>query len=465
MEIIRKGDVLENITIESLAAEGKAIAKYNQMVIFIPFGAPGDVVDIQITQKKKTFAEAKITQIKSSSTNRVTPNCSHFGLCGGCKWQHVDYPTQLHYKHKQVEDTLSRIGKVELPEINTIEGSKDIYFYRNKLDYTFSNKRWLYSHELGDESVEIRGLGFHFPGRFDRVLDIQKCYLQKDPSNDIRLWLKKYAIDNNLSFYNVLEHKGFLRSVIIRTTNINEIMVLIQFGENKPKVIDALLTAFNKAFQITSLYYFINTKKNDSYHDLDAILYSGQPFIRETMENLTFQVGPKSFYQTNSEQAYTLYKYTREFAGLTGNEVVYDLYTGTGTIANFVAAQAKQVIGIEYVESAIEDAKINSSINNIKNTTFYAGDMKDILTDAFVANHPAPDVIITDPPRAGMHEDVIHTILKVAAKKIVYVSCNPATQARDIELLSTKYKVTKVQPVDMFPHTHHVENIVLLEHI
>jgi 23S rRNA (uracil1939-C5)-methyltransferase len=462
--MLKRDQILESVSIEELGAEGKCVSRYNNIVVFSEKTVPGDVVDLKITHfKKKKFGEAKIAKIITPSPNRVEPTCQHFGFCGGCKLQHIDYTTQLHFKQKQVKDNLERLGKIAIPEIADIIGSSKIYEYRNKLDYTFSNKRWLLEEEMSLEHDTLYGLGFHLPGKFDRVLDITTCHLQPEPSNSIRLEVKAYALKHGLTFYNVRAHEGFLRNLIIRTTSTNEVMVLVQFGYEEKKLIDDLLNHLVQTFhQITSLVYFINTKKNDTYSDLDIHTFHGPAYIQEEMEGLTFRVGPKSFYQTNSDQAYVLYKVTRDLAGLTGNEVVYDLYTGTGTIANFVAKQAKQVIGIEYVADAIEDAKVNSKINNIDNTLFYAGDMKDVLNREFIDKHQRPDVIITDPPRAGMHEDVINTLLFIGAPKIVYVSCNPATQARDLALLDGDYEVTRIQPVDMFPHTAHVENVVLL---
>lgn len=462
--MLERGQILESVSIEELGAEGKCVSRYNNIVVFSEKTVPGDVVDLKVTHfKKKKFGEAKIDKIITPSPNRVEAKCQHFGLCGGCKLQHIDYITQLHFKQKQVKDNLERLGKIAIPEITPIIGSSKIYEYRNKLDYTFSNKRWLTDEEMSLEHDTLYGLGFHLPGKFDRVLDIEKCHLQPEPSNSIRLEVKDYALQHGLTFYNVRAHEGFLRNLIIRTTNKNEVMVLVQFGFEDKNSIEGLLSHLIKTFpQITSLVYFINTKKNDTYSDLDVHTFHGPAYIQEEMEGLTFRVGPKSFYQTNSDQAYILYKVTRDLAGLTGKEVVYDLYTGTGTIANFIAKQAKQVIGIEYVSDAIEDAKVNSKINNIHNTLFYAGDMKDVLNKEFIEQHQRPDVIITDPPRAGMHEDVINTLLFIGAPKIVYVSCNPATQARDLALLDSDYEVAAIQPVDMFPHTAHVENVVLL---
>jgi 23S rRNA (uracil1939-C5)-methyltransferase len=462
--MLEKGQILESVTIEELGAEGKCVSRYNNIVVFSEKTVPGDIVDLKVTHfKKKKFGEAKIDKIIKPSPNRVEPKCQHFGLCGGCKLQHIDYTTQLIFKQKQVKDNLERLGKIAIPEIQTIIGSSKIYEYRNKLDYTFSNKRWLLDEEMDQEHDTLYGLGFHLPGKFDRVLDIQKCHLQPEPSNSIRLEVKDYALKHGLTFYNVRAHEGFLRNLIIRTTNTNEVMVLVQFGSDDKKSIQGLLSHLVTTFpQITSLVYFINTKKNDTYSDLEVHSFHGPAYIQEEMEGLTFRVGPKSFYQTNSDQAYVLYKVTRDLAGLTGNEVVYDLYTGTGTIANFIAKYAKQVIGIEYVADAIEDAKVNSKINNINNTLFYAGDMKDVLNKEFIEQHERPDVIITDPPRAGMHEDVVNTLLFIGAPKIVYVSCNPATQARDLSMLDLDYEVTKIQAVDMFPHTAHIESVVLL---
>ena len=423
--------LLEKVTITDVAAEGKAIARVNDMVVFVPFVAPGDVIDIQLTRKKHSYAEGKAVLFHEYSSQRAIPFCEHFGVCGGCKWQHLPYEEQIRYKHKQVIDNLTRIGKIEMEEILPIKGSKHTTFYRNKLEFTFSNKKWLTEEEVktGAKFDCMDAVGFHIPGMFDKVLDIHTCWLQNDISNRIRLAVKEYCLTHEgYPFFDLRNQEGFVRTLMI-----------------------------------TSLMYVINEKCNDTITDQDVLVFRGKDHIIEEMEGLQFKVGPKSFYQTNSEQAYELYKVAREFAGLTGNEMVYDLYTGTGTIANFVSRQAKKVIGIEYVPEAIEDAKVNSSLNKIENTLFYAGDMKDILTQDFINQHGRPDVIITDPPRAGMHDDVINTILFAEPERIVYVSCNPATQARDLSLLSVKYAVKKVQPVDMFPHTHHVENVVLLE--
>ncbi len=456
---------LENVEIGDMAAEGKCVVKHNDLVIFVEFGAPGDIVDIKVTSKKKNFAEGTITNFHKKSIFRTTPFCEHFGLCGGCKWQHIAYDTQLHYKQKLVQDALERIGKVSFPPLLPIVGSQNTTYYRNKLDFTFSNKRWLTKTEIDAQGIlERNTLGFHVPGRFDKVLEINHCFLQADPSNAIRLAVREFCLKNSYTFFDLIAQNGLMRNLIIRSSSIGELMVIVQFYENIPEQINHLLQYLANQFsQITSLMYVINNKGNETFNDLDITCFKGQPFIIENMEELQFQIGPKTFYQTNSTQAYELYKITREFAGLTGSELVYDLYTGAGTIANFVAKNTKKVIGIEYVPQAIEDAKINSKINNINNTAFFAGDMKNILNDEFILTHGKPDVIITDPPRAGMEIQVINKILEILPKKIVYVSCNPATQARDLALLNQNYSIKKVQPVDMFPQTHHVENVVLLE--
>ncbi len=461
--------LLENVTITDVAAEGKAIAKVNDLVIFVPYVVPGDVVDLQIKRKKNHYAEAVAVNFHQKSPMRAEPFCQHYGVCGGCKWQCLKYEDQIKYKQKQVFDNLTRIGKVELPEFTPILGSEKAQFYRNKLEYTFSNKRWLTEDEVKQDVKydQMSAVGFHIPGAFDKVLAIEKCWLQDDISNQIRNAIRDYAYEHNYSFFNLRTQEGLLRNMMVRTSSTGELMVLLQCKveteDNRKDMMDLLQFVADKFPQITSLMYVINNKCNDTIGDLDVETFKGKDHIFEEMEGLRFKVGPKSFYQTNSEQAYNLYKVARNFAGLTGNELVYDLYTGTGTIANFVSRQARKVIGIEYVPEAIEDAKVNSEINDINNTLFYAGDMKDILTQDFIAEHGRPDVIITDPPRAGMHTDVINVILAAEPKRIVYVSCNPATQARDLQLLDVKYKVTAVQPVDMFPHTHHVENVVLLE--
>jgi 23S rRNA (uracil1939-C5)-methyltransferase len=457
--------LLENVTIESVAAVGKALAHYEGTVVFVEFAVPGDVVDIKVTKKKKNYMEGFITRIVKPSESRLEPFCSHFGICGGCRWQPLPYPQQLQAKQQQVWDQLVRIGHLQVPEISPIIGSDKTEFYRNKLEYTFSSKRWILAGEDPNAipTDELCGLGFHVGKFFDKVLDIKKCYLQRDPSNDIRLFVKKYAIDHQLPFFNIREKSGYLRNMFIRTTEDGNVMVILSFFYDEPESRNSMLDAMSEAFpQITSLYYIINSKLNDSISDLDCILYKGDDAIYEHMENLTFKIGPKSFYQTNTLQAYKLYSVVRQFAGLTGNEIVYDLYTGTGTIAQFVSAKASKVIGIEYVPEAIEDAKINASNNGITNCDFFAGDMKDILNDNFIAEHGRPDVIILDPPRCGIHPDVAKVILNSAPEKIVYVSCNPASQARDLALLAEKYDITDVQPVDMFPHTQHVENVCRL---
>ena len=445
------------------------MAKVNELVIFVPYVVPGDVVDLQVKRKKNHYAEAVAVKFHEKSPLRTEPFCSHFGVCGGCKWQCLSYEEQLKYKQKQVFDNLTRIGKVELPEFRPILGSEKTRFYRNKLEFTFSNKRWLTEEEVKQDVKydQMNAVGFHIPGAFDKVLAIDKCWLQDDISNQIRNAVRDYAYAHNFPFFDLRTQEGLLRNIMIRTSSTGELMVVLQCkvtdDEGRRKMEEILQFMADSSQQITSLMDVINNKCNDTIGDLDVEVFKGNDHIFEEMEGLRFKVGPKSFYQTNSEQAYNLYKVAREFAGLTGNELVYDLYTGTGTIANFVARQARKVVGIEYVPEAIEDAKVNSALNSIDNTLFYAGDMKDILTNDFIAEHGRPDVIITDPPRAGMHNDVIDVILAAEPKRIVYVSCNPATQARDLQLLDGKYKVTAVQPVDMFPHTHHVENVVQLE--
>lgn len=461
--------LLEKVTISDVAAEGKALAKVNDLVVFVPYVVPGDVVDLQVKRKKNHYAEAVAVKFYEKSPLRVEPFCQHYGVCGGCKWQCLSYEEQIKYKQKQVFDNLTRIGKIELPEFMPILGSKKTVFYRNKLEFTFSNKRWLTEDEVKQDVKyeQMNAVGFHIPGAFDKVLAIDKCWLQDDISNRIRNAIRDYAYEHDYAFFNLRTQEGMLRNMMVRTSSTGELMVLLQCkitNEGELAKMKELLQYVADSFpEITSLLYVINNKCNDTIGDLDVEVFKGKDHIFEVMENLSFKIGPKSFYQTNSEQAYELYKVARTFAGLTGEELVYDLYTGTGTIANFVARQAKKVVGIEYVPEAIEDAKVNSEINGITNTLFYAGDMKDILTQDFINEHGRPDVIITDPPRAGMHNDVIDVILFAEPKRIVYVSCNPATQARDLQLLDVKYKVTAVQPVDMFPHTHHVENVVLLE--
>ena len=463
--------LLENITITDVAAEGKAIAKVDNLVIFVPYAVPGDVVDLQIKRKKHSYAEAEVVKVHQYSDKRVKPFCKHFGICGGCKWQCLSYEDQLFYKQKQVVDNLTRIGKVEIPEVSPILGSKHIKEYRNKLEFGFSNKKWLTQEEIssGQKFDNMDAVGFHIPGAFDKILDIDQCLLMSDINNRLRNSIREYAISHQLSFYDLRAQTGLLRNMMLRTSATGEIMLLMQFcirtDEEQSQANQVLAHVHTNFPDVTSLLWVNNLKCNDTIGDLDIQTYAGTDYIYETMENLRFKVGPKSFYQTNTEQAYELYKVARNFAGLTGNELVYDLYTGTGTIANFVAKQARQVIGIEYVPEAIEDAKVNAQLNNLDNTLFYAGDMKDILNREFIEKHGTPDVIITDPPRAGMHTDVIDTILFASPQRIVYVSCNPATQARDLQLLSVAYQVKAVQPVDMFPQTHHVENVVLLEKI
>lgn len=457
--------IINNFEITGVAAEGKSLGRWDDLVVFIPYGAPGDIVDLKITRKKHSFAEGQIARIVTPSPLRVEPFCQHFGVCGGCKWQHLPYESQLQYKQQQVVDALERIAKVEIPTINPILGSTETRYYRNKLEFTFSNKCWLTTEQMQSDEVfdDRNALGFHIPGGFDKVLDIKHCWLQPEVSNEIRLFIRDYAIKRGYSFYDIRNNQGLMRMIMVRTASTGEIMLVVVFSEPNQTAIDDVMGAIRNQFsQITSLMYVINLKCNDSIADQDIILHSGRDYIEEEMEELRFRVGPKSFYQTNSLQAYELYKVARRMAGLTGNELVYDLYTGTGTIANFVARQARQVIGIEYVADAIEDAKLNSRVNGIDNTLFYAGDMKDVLTDGFVADHGRPDVMIVDPPRAGMHPDVVGVILNAEPIRIVYVSCNPATQARDLAMLDSKYRVAEIQPVDMFPHTHHVENVVLL---
>ena len=457
---------MEGVQIADVAAEGKSIARVNDMVLFVPFGAPGDIVDVKVDKKKRSYAEGHIVRMVEPSSRRVEPMCEHFGVCGGCKWQHIPYEDQLKYKRNQVCDALTRIAKVELPEVNPILGSRQTTCYRNKLEYTFSNKCWITFEDMrsGKEFPDRNALGFHIPGAFDKVLDIKKCWLQEDLSNELRLFIRQYALGKGYTFYDLRAQSGLMRTLMVRIASTGEVMLIVVFGEDNKEAIEDVMSAIAEKFpQITSLLYVVNLKVNDTIGDQEVITYRGRDYINEEMEGLTFRIGPKSFYQTNSLQAYELYKVARRMAELTGNELVYDLYTGTGTIANFVARQARQVVGIEYVPEAIEDAKLNSKVNGIENTLFYAGDMKDVLTDSFVEKHGHPDVMIIDPPRAGMHEDVVNVILNAAPKSIVYVSCNPATQARDLAMLDVKYKVREVQPVDMFPHTHHVENVVSLD--
>ncbi len=456
--------IYRDIKIEGVAAEGKAITRIDDIVVFVPYCVPGDVVDLQVTKKKHSFMEARVIAYKSYAPQRCQPVCKHYGTCGGCKWQILPYPEQLRYKQQQVVDNLTRIGKVQLPEIRPIMGSEKVYHYRNKLEFTFADHQWLTTEEMKAGVPFQPGLGFHMPNCFDKVMQVDECHLM-DPLNDaIRNGVYRFAVEHGMTFYNEHSHTGQLRNLMIRNNEQGEYMVVVVFGDELTKEGEGLLQYLRDEFkQIISLQYVINEKFNDTIGDLEVHVFYGQEAIIEQMEGLRFKVGPKSFYQTNTEQAYELYKVVREFAGLTGKELVFDLYTGTGTIANFVAKKAKQVIGIEYVPEAIEDAKLNAAFNGLTNTLFFAGDMKDILTQAFVNEYGKPDVIITDPPRAGMHEDVINTILFAAPERIVYVSCNPATQARDLNLLDGAYEVVAVQPVDMFPHTQHVENVVLLK--
>jgi len=462
---IRK--VFEDLEIIDAGAKGKSVAKApDGRVVFINNVVPGDIATIQTTKQRKAYYEGTAISISKYSNKRVDPICEHFGVCGGCKWQHMGYEHQLFYKQKEVTNNLQRLGKIELPEVLPILGSEKQYFYRNKMEFSFSDSKWLTLDQIkSDEIIENKNaLGFHIPGMWDKILDIQNCHLQAEPSNSIRLFVKNFAEENGLSFFNARKQEGFLRTLMMRTTSTGEIMVLLQFYfedlENRKLLLNAIAEKFP---EITSLLCVINSKGNDTIYDQEVILFSGRDYILEEMEGLQFKINAKSFYQTNSQQAYELYKITRNFAGLTGNELVYDLYTGTGTIAQFVASKAKKVIGIESVPEAIEAAKQNAEHNKIENVEFYVGDMKKVFDDSFIQAHGKPDIIITDPPRDGMHKDVVKQLLNISASKIVYVSCNSATQARDLAMLDEHYKVTKVQAVDMFPQTHHVENVVLLE--
>lgn len=462
--LMKPSKVIEKLEITGISAEGKSVGRHNNKVYFIREGAPGDIVDIRVTGKHKKFFEGEIIRYHQKSSDRTEPFCQHFGLCGGCKWQHLDYQAQLKHKQEHVFQNLKKIGKTELPQLNPILGSPYTQNYRNKLEFTFSNKRWLTSDEVaGEEILSRNALGFHIPRRFDKILDISHCWLQAEPSNAIRLAVKEYAETNQLSFFDLKEQHGLLRNLIIRTTTTGGLMVIVQFFQNDEAAINGLMNFLKEKYpEITSLLYIINPKQNETYYDLPVHTFHGKDNITEEMEDLQFRIGPKSFYQTNPVQAYELYKVVRRLAGLTGSETVYDLYTGTGTIANFIAREAGKVIGVESVSEAIEDAKINAEINGITNTAFFAGDMKDLLDSDFVRKHGKPHVIITDPPRAGMHKKVVEMVLTIKPERIVYVSCNPATQARDLELLGAEYEVSEVQPVDMFPHTHHVENVMLL---
>ncbi len=463
----KKRLVFENVTVTDAAAKGKTIGKApDGRVIFLNNTVPGDVVDVQTTKKRKAYFEGTAINFHSLSDKRVDPVCQHFNVCGGCKWQDMGYQHQLFYKQKEVENNLKRIGHLDLPELTPILGSEQQYFYRNKMEFSFSDSRWLTLDEIqSDQQIDNKNaLGFHIPGMWDKILDIKKCHLQKDPSNAIRLETKRFAIENGLTFFNPRNQYGMLRTLMLRTSSIGEIMVLVQFFENDKEKRELLLNHLSKTFpEITSLLYVINPKQNDTIYDQEIICFSGRDHIFEEMEGLKFKINAKSFYQTNSEQAYELYKITRNFADLKGDELVYDLYTGTGTIAQFVSKKAKKVIGIESVPEAILDAKANAERNKIENVDFFVGDMKNVFNEQFIAQNGVPDVIITDPPRDGMHKDVVQQILNIAPKKVVYVSCNSATQARDLELMKEMYTITKVQPVDMFPQTHHVENVVLLE--
>ena len=456
----------EKVLITDIGAEGNALARIDNLVVFVPMLIPGDIVDIKVIRKRKKYMEGRVVKFHQYSPDRIEPRCIHFGICGGCKWQHLPYNLQLKYKEKQVRDNLIRIGKIDIPEINPIIGSSGIFLYRNKLEYTFSDKRWLTKEEVasGAKFEKEDALGFHIQGLFDKVLDIEECHLQPDPSNSIRNAVRQYSHENNLQFFDLREQKGFLRNIVIRNSLDGKVMVIVVFFHDDFEKRNGLLDFIASEFpQVNSLMYVINSKKNDSLNDQEPVLYKGEDHLVEEMGGLKFRIGPKSFYQTNTRQALELYRTVRDFAELTGKEIVYDLYSGTGTIANYISALAGKVIGIEYVDEAVKDAIINSEINGINNTHFFAGDMKDILSEAFFASNGKPDVIITDPPRAGMHEDVIKIIANASPDRIVYVSCNPSTQSRDIQLLSDDYHVERVQPVDMFPHTHHVENVVLLK--
>lgn len=455
---------VSDLEIIDIAEEGKGVAKHDGMVLFVERAVPGDVVDVELIRKKKSFVEARVSAVKKASEHRIEPFCSHFGVCGGCKWQHMDYPAQLTFKQQSVRNALQRIGKVDVTNMEDILPSENTRYYRNKLEFTFSNKRWLTNLDELESDQSMDALGFHVPGRFDKILPIDHCYLQGGPSNDLRNRVAEFSKQAGISFYDLRGHTGALRNLIIRTSSTGEVMVIVAFAYPQEEQVSQLMEFIDSTFEdITSLLYVVNQKKNDTIFDQEIHRYAGREFIYEEMEGLRFKVSPKSFYQTNSAQAYQLYKITREFADLKGDELVYDLYTGAGTIANFIARSAREVIGVEYVPSAIEDAKVNASINGIDNTQFFAGDMKDVLTGEFVARHGRPDVVITDPPRAGMHPDVVKRMLEIESEKIVYVSCNAATQARDLEMLSEKYDVLRIKPVDMFPHTQHVENVVLLK--
>ncbi len=466
---MRKKIILEKVKISEVAAEGKTLARVDDRVVFIRGGAPGDVVDVRVTNKRKNYYEGVPIAWHELSELRTEPFCKHFGTCGGCKWQHLPYRIQLEFKHKQVSDAFAHLGGLSFPPVKPIIASPQERHYRNKLEFTFTDSRWLTQEEINSANeLDRRGLGFHIPGRFDRVLNIEQCHLQAEPSNSIRNWLRHYARQHDIPFYNLRHHTGFLRNLIIRTATTGQTMVILQVAAERPEITQPLLEALQQEFAVASLNYVVNPKKNETFYDLEVINFAGQPYIEEQMEVeegrvLTYRIGPKSFFQTNSRQAVTLYRQVLQMAGLTGSETVYDLYTGTGTIANFIAHRAGRVVGIESVPEAIEDANLNTRLNNIDNTIFFAGDIKDLLSDDFMHTHGRPQVIITDPPRAGMHKDVVNMLNRSRADRIVYVSCNPATQARDLALLADQYAIKEVQPVDMFPHTHHVENIVLLK--
>jgi 23S rRNA (uracil1939-C5)-methyltransferase len=458
-----KKPLIQALRIEGTAAEGKSFGRWNDKIVFTKYTAPGDVVDVQLTKNRSSHAEGNVVAFIEKSDLRIDPFCEHFGTCGGCKWQHLPYDYQLEQKNQQVKDNLSRIGGIELPEFEPILGAPKTKYYRNKMEFTFSNKRWLTNEQIkSEEEFERRGLGFHIPGAFDKVLDLHNCYLQSTISDDIRKEIKRYALEHDLSFFDIRDQVGLLRNLMIRSGAEGELMVLVSFFEDTEAVQPLMEHVKNSFPQISSLMYIINPKKNDTMEGLEPECYSGKDHIVEKMEDLTFKVNPKSFFQTNSEQALNLYSVVRDFAGLTGNEVVYDLYSGTGTIGLFLAKQCKQVVGVEYVDDAVKMAEENMQINHVEHAKYFAGDMKDLLNKDFIVEHGKPDVVITDPPRAGMHEDVVNVMLEMAAEKIVYVSCNPATQARDLKLLDVKYKVERVRPVDMFPQTHHIENVVLL---
>jgi len=459
-------EIIENVEVLDVADDGQAVGKAGDLVVFISHAVPGDVVDVQVTRKRKKYVESIPVRFGKYSEWRVGPVCNHFAVCGGCKWQDLDYRQQLLFKHKNVSDCLMRIGKLDVPVIAPVLAADPVLFYRNKLEFTFSSNRWLTTEEIQSENelINRNALGFHIPGKFDKVLDVDRCYLQPDPSNVIRTAIRDFALQENMPFYDLRNHQGYLRTLIIRTSSTGEVMVVVCFHHEDTAMREKMLNFIWKRFpEVTSLMYVINPKLNDSIADLEVLSYKGNPYIMEEMEGLKFKVGPKSFYQTNSRQAYHLYKVIRRFAGLTGREIVYDLYTGTGTIANFLASKAKKVFGIEYVSEAIEDAKYNSAINGIRNTNFYAGDMKDVFSMDFIRQHGTPDVLILDPPRAGVHTKVIEVLLLAMPKRVIYVSCNPSSQSRDMAMMQEFYRIAAVQPIDMFPHTHHVENVVLME--